>query len=105
MRYKVLADTSRAWVSSDQQVSRGEQGRRIEAHLRADDKVVPRVCNFTSQRLSLREGAPEAFVPGLRDRTLRGMDKHLIEELLEVRISFVRRVVREYVEQAWLKIT
>lgn len=33
------------------------------------------------------------------------MDQHLIEELLEVRISFVRRVVREYVEQASLKIT
>jgi hypothetical protein len=34
-----------------------------------------------------------------------GMDQHLIEELLEVRISFVGRVVREYIEQASLKIT
>jgi hypothetical protein len=48
---------------------------------------------------------PATLIPGLRDRTLRGMDQHLVEELLEVRISFVGRVVREYVEQASLKIT
>ena len=41
----------------------------------------------------------------LIDGTLRGMDQHLIEELLEVRVSFVGCVVREYIEQASLKIT
>ena len=38
-------------------------------------------------------------------RTLRGMDQHLVEKLLEVRIPFVGRVIREDVEQASLKIT
>jgi hypothetical protein len=54
---------------------------------------------------SLLSASPQHPYCWLRDRTLRGMDQHLVEELLEVRISFVGRVVREYVEQASLKIT
>jgi hypothetical protein len=50
-------------------------------------------------------GREPSTIPGLRDRTLRSMYQHLVEELLEVRISFVGRVVSEYVEQASLKIT
>jgi hypothetical protein len=34
------------------------------------------------------------------------MDQHFVDQLLEIRISLLRRVVvREYVEQAALKIT